>query len=323
VNTIQSDVITNLASIMVIGVNNLIYTGDAGNLLGNATANRIDASGATGGVSIAGGVGADTLIGGFYDDTLMGNGTSILNGGAGLNTYIVASVTDRINNAGGDAVGVIRSSIGYDLSSSLNGGIGNTGGVNNLNFTGTLGGALKGNANANSITGGVGNDTILGAAGNDTLQAFGKQGGLTQSSNFERDVMTGGAGGDTFVLGDTNGSFYLDSGWYLVPSSPSDASWCGITDFEVGVDEIILSQRAYDQIGYDVEFYGDIKQYIIPQELKAISSSIGITPRDSDVILFQGTFDPESGGFDFMAAIRTTVNVRPTESEILNSVKFV
>ena len=233
---------------------------------------------------------------------------------------MVTSTTDRINDVGGSGSTVL-SSVSYDLASSLAGGVNSS--LANLTYTSTLGGSLRGNSSANLITGNNGSDTLLGADGADTLKAFGKSGGGIQSANFERDVLTGGAGADTFVLGDTNGSFYLDSGMYLVSSSPSDASWCGITDFEVGVDKIILSQSVYDESGYDVQFYGDIKQYIIPQELKAISSSIGITPRDSDVILFQGMFDPVNGGFDFMAAIRTTVDVRPTESEILNSVKFV
>jgi Ca2+-binding RTX toxin-like protein len=319
-NTIQSDAFTNLASTLAIGVNNLTYTGASATLLGNANANRIDASAATGAVALNGGAGADTLIGSSLGDTLLGNGSSSLVGGGGANTYVVTSTTDRINDAGGSASTVL-SSVSYDLASSLAGGV--TGSLANLTYTSTLGGSLRGNSSANLITGNNGSDTLLGADGADTLKAFGKSGGGIQSANFERDVLTGGAGADTFVLGDTNGSFYLDSGMYLVSTSPSDASWCGITDFEVGVDKIILSQSVYDETGYGVEFYGDIKQYILPQELKAISSSIGITPRDSDVILFQGMFDPINGGFDFMAAIRTTVDVRPTESEILNSVKFV
>jgi Ca2+-binding RTX toxin-like protein len=185
VNTIQSGVFTNLASPLVSGVNNLVYTGSSTTLLGNTNANRIDASLAGGGVFMSGGQGADTLIGSSYNDTLVGNGSSSLVGGAGTNTYIVSSAADRINDAGLGSV--IRSAVGYDLSSSLNGGMGNTYGVNNLVYTGTAGASIKGNANANTIIGSNGKDTIQGWSG-------------TAASNRASDTLSGGLGADNFIL---------------------------------------------------------------------------------------------------------------------------
>jgi hypothetical protein len=187
VNTIRSEVFTNLASSLVKGVNNLIYMGGSSLLQGNSAANRIDASAASGAVSLNGGAGADTLIGSNYNDTIMGNGKSSLVGGAGANTFVMSGATNRINNAGGDVASLIRSSVGYDLSSSLNGGAGNVNGVNNLFYTGTAGAVIKGNANANSITGGAGKDTMQGWSGN---AAF----------NATSDTLAGGSGSDLFIL---------------------------------------------------------------------------------------------------------------------------
>ena len=197
--------------------------------------------------------------------------------------------------------------------------------MNYLLYTGgATGGSLKGNAADNYIFGAQGNDSISAGAGNDTLQAFGKNGGVIQNGNFEADVMTGGDGADLFVLGDSDGSFYLDSGKYYtgVTSSKSDASWCAITDFEVGKDQLVLSQKAYDTYGYKYYTYGELKSGITPEVVTAFTKSSGITPRDSDLLVYQG--DPLSGGsFDFIAGIRTTTGLAVTQEQVRSSVLLV
>jgi Ca2+-binding RTX toxin-like protein len=281
------------------GVNNLVYTGTSGaTLKGNSNSNLI-----------TGGTGADTLY--------AGNGGDTLRGGEGLNNLYIINDSNAVvigNTNGND---VLKTTVSYNLN--------RTAYIGGAVYIGTSGASLTARDTGSKLNGGVGSDTLLGSFGSDTLQAFGKSGGTIQSSNFEREVMTGGAGSDTFVLGDSKGSFYLDSGAYLpgVTSSKSDASWCGITDFEFGVDKIVLSQKASNQYRYTVEFYGDIKNDIIPQELNAISSSIGMTPRDNDVLIFQGNYDYQNGGFDFMAAVRATNGITPTADQLRAAVQYV
>ena len=312
-NTIQSSIFTNLS--LFSGVNNLTYTGASATLRGNDNANRIDASSATGAVSLSGGAGADTLLGSAFNDTLLGNSSSSLVGGLGNDLYILNSLGDTILDTLGN--NTIQSSVSYDLSLAS--------GVNNLVYASTLGGSLSGNTLANSISGNTGNDTLFAGDGNDTLKAFGRTGGTIQSTGFETDVMTGGAGADSFVLADTNGSFYLDSGKFYpgVTSSKSDASWCGITDFTVGEDQLVLSNKVWNSRGYAFEYYGDIKGDITPEVLSAFQSTTGSSPSDNDILLFEGNYDPQNGGFDFIAGIQNSSNQRLTDAQIQASYRLV
>ena len=296
VNTIQSSVSFDLGSTQVSGVNNLIYTSSIGGVLkGNAAANSI--TGAEG------------------DDTLYGGGNDTLIGAGGIDIYVVNSTSDTIVDTGG--FNLVFSSVSYDLSSAQ------VSGVNYLLYNGTAGGLLKGNAANNYLWGAQGNDSISAGAGNDTLQAFAKNGGVIQNGNFETDVMTGGDGADTFVLGDSKGSFYLDSGKYYpgVTSSKSDASWCAITDFEIGKDQLILSKKAYDTYGYTYYTYGELKNDSTTEVVAAFTASSGITPRDSDLLVYQG--DPLSGSSDFIAGIRTTTGQPVTPEQIASSFRLV
>ena len=213
----------NLGSSMISGVNNLEYTG-SGNatLLGNTKANILDATAATSGVSLNGGAGKDTLLGGSGNDTLVGNGSSSLTGGEGANTYIVSSVTDKIDDAGSGSV--IRSTIGFNLGSSL------VSGVNNLVYTGTGNVSLTGNSSTNSIAGSSGKDTIQGWAG-------------TASSNAASDTLGGGAGADRFILsaaGQTDNAYGNGTG-----------AVASITDFQGGStgDKLVLHNYGTGHVG--------------------------------------------------------------------------
>ncbi len=204
----------NLGSSLISGVNNLVYTGSGNTtLFGNSNANILDASAASSGVSLSGGAGKDTLLGGSGNDTLIGNGASSLVGGAGANTYVVSSAADSINDTGSG--GVIRSSVGFSLGSSL------VSGVNNLVYTGSGNVSLVGNSSANSITGSAGKDTIQGWFG-------------TAASNTASDTLSGGAGSDSFILsaaGQTNNAYGNGTG-----------AVAKITDFQGGStgDKLVL-----------------------------------------------------------------------------------
>jgi Ca2+-binding RTX toxin-like protein len=204
----------NLGSSLISGVNNLVYTGSGNTtLFGNSKANILDASAASSGISLSGGAGKDTLLGGSGNDTLIGNGASSLVGGAGANTYVVSSAADSINDTGSG--GVIRSSVGFSLGSSL------VSGVNNLVYTGSGNVSLVGNSSANSITGSAGKDTIQGWFG-------------TAASNTASDTLSGGAGSDSFILstaGQTNNAYGNGTG-----------AVAKITDFQGGStgDKLVL-----------------------------------------------------------------------------------
>jgi len=213
----------SLASTLVSGVSNLVYTGTGGaSLSGSSAANSIDASAATSGVSLNGGTGKDTLWGGSANDTLVGNGSSALVGGTGANTYIVSSAADKIADAGSGSV--IRSSIGFNLASAL------VSGVNNLVYTGSGNVSLLGNSSSNSIAGSSGKDTIQGWSG-------------TAASNTASDTLAGGAGADSFILstaGQSTNAYGNGSG-----------AVANITDFGGGStgDKLVLHDFGIGHVG--------------------------------------------------------------------------
>ena len=127
-------------------VENLTFSGAAGNFAGtgNALVN-----------TITGGTGNDTLDGGKNT-----TGVDTLVGGAGNDTYIVRNlgdVTTENNGAGTDTVLAAVNS--YTLGTN----------VENLTFIGAGNFTGIGNAAANVIAGGTGNDTLTGGAGADTF----------------------------------------------------------------------------------------------------------------------------------------------------------
>lgn len=157
-------------------------------------------------------LGSVELDGGSGDDDLDGReGTNTLNGGAGNDDLDGGADRDTLN--GGADSDDLNGREGRD---TLNGGAGRDG-------------LLGGDAN-DTLNGGAGNDLLDGEAGNDTLDGFGAAGGV------QVDELTGGAGADLFVLGDTgSGAYYVGNG---------EAT---ITDFSaVAGDEIQLAGSSSD-----------------------------------------------------------------------------
>ncbi len=87
---------------------------------------------------------------------------------------------------------------------------------------------LSGNGGNDTLIGLFGNDTLNGGSGNDTLT--GADPNVQNTVRPEKDVLTGGTGGDNFVLGNKSGSFYDDFG---------NKDFAKITDFSFG-DQINL-----------------------------------------------------------------------------------
>ncbi|MEB3281746.1 MAG: calcium-binding protein [Lyngbya sp.] len=121
--------------------------------------------------------------------------------------------------------------------------------VNFVNVTGTSGAdKIVGDDNDNELKGGGGNDRIIGNQGSDSLT--GVDASSAKPGEGEVDVLDGGDGGDTFILGDINNIFYSFFG---------DGDFADILNFQSGLDTIKLS--------------GDFDDYIFNSDNTAIFSA--------------------------------------------------
>ncbi|NNG25511.1 VCBS domain-containing protein [Telluria aromaticivorans] len=193
IDLVESSITYTLTS----NTDNLTLTGTAelngaGNVLnnvinGNAANNSLD--GLEGNDTLHGNAGNDSLVGGEGNDFLNGGtGADSMAGNTGDDTYVVDNAGDAVNEAAGEGLDTVQSSIDYSLTSE----------VENLTLTGNalvsgtgneLDNTIIGNISSNALYGGLGNDTLTDAAGNDRLD-----GGLGA------DSMSGGAGNDTYVV---------------------------------------------------------------------------------------------------------------------------
>ncbi len=202
VDTVNSSVTFTLAA----GVERLTLTGvaavdatgnaDANILTGNAAANTL--SGLDGSDILRGADGADHLLGGAGDDTLDGGaGVDVMSGGLGNDLYIVNTAADVVDEAGGDGVDSVSSSVTFTLGTD----------VENLTLTGTLAINGSGNGANNSLSGNSAINILSGFDGDDLLQGFGGNDQLLGGAGNDRliggtgnDRLTGGAGTDAFVF---------------------------------------------------------------------------------------------------------------------------
>ena len=92
---------------------------------------------------------------------------------------------------------------------------------------------LWGTTASNTLIGGDGNDRLAGVPASGSTAAALGQGQI--------DVLTGGLGADTFVLGDARGVFYDDRRNNNVGS----ADYARITDFQTGIDKLQLRDANY------------------------------------------------------------------------------
>ncbi|NER80671.1 MAG: calcium-binding protein [Leptolyngbya sp. SIO1D8] len=160
--------------------------------------------------------GDDTIRGGEVTDYIDGgSGADLMLGRGGNDVYEVDNVLDRILEYvnQGDSDRVI-SSVSYTLSDH----------VENLDLTGTafsgegndLDNIIRGTSSYNRLVGNDGNDTLVGQDGDDTLIGGNGDDVLDGAGNgadpLESDGYFGGAGADTFVLGDSSGIGYLGFG---------------------------------------------------------------------------------------------------------------
>ena len=91
---------------------------------------------------------------------------------------------------------------------------------------------IVGDSASNTLVGGGGNDTLRGGGGADTLTGT----DATARGVGEHDILTGGAGVDRFILGDTLGSYYKGNG---------ASDFARITDFSSGEQIQLGAQETY------------------------------------------------------------------------------
>lgn len=216
---------------------------------------------------LRGGAGNDTLNSSGGDDLLDGGpGNDAMNGGTGNDTYVVDAIADVIagESAGAD-IDTVRAVIDYVLGANLE----------NLILEGR---ALSGTGNtlANSITGNARNNDLHGGAGNDVLTGGL---GLGLAGSHEVDLLEGGAGADTFVLGDADFRYYDDRS----SLSPGVDGYARLVDFAPSA-------------GDKLKLKGTAAEYFL-----GASPVAGLTGKalfhDSN---FNALFDP---GFDELLAI--------------------
>lgn len=175
----------------------------------------------------------------------------IADGGAGDDLITGSDLNDQI-----------WGSSGHDLLGGSNG--------NDLLDSGAGNDALFGGLDNDSLYGGAGNDGLHGGHGNDWLNGHG-------GTFNERDELIGGAGADTFVLGDYQPNSRSGQAYYTdVPLSFGrfgqiiSNSYALITDF---------SAAEADKI----QVYGEISDYRLE------TSSLGVGTAGLDTAIYKGS----------------------------------
>lgn len=235
--------------------------------------------------------GNDTLDGGTGNDFLEGgSGEDYLYGGAGDDTirsgYITAS-SSREYSIGND----------YIYGGSGNDYLVGSGGDDYIDG-GTGDDILSGDddrfSSDDTLIGGAGNDTLYGETGSDVLNGGAGDDVLVGDLAFSWfdegdlvDTLTGGAGADTFILGDVEyGSLYGLSPFSNLEGE-YDQEYAIITDFNTSQD---LIQLAKYQFTYDAEYQGAAYQYF----LASVPSG---SPEGTGIYYLGQTYDSETGEY--------------------------
>ncbi|MBD2664248.1 hypothetical protein B6N60_01211 [Richelia sinica FACHB-800] len=268
IDTVYSSIVNvtlarNFENLNLVGTNNINGTGNnLNNLLRGNSGKNI----------LRGGNGHDTLNGGKGADTL--------HGGSGNDVYYVDNLLDVVKENNGAGIDTVYSSA---LNFTLAENVENLRLTGNGNISGTgneLNNAIAGNRGNNTLIGGIGYDQIIGGAGNDLII------GTTVDTVQDIDILTGGLGADTFVLGSIDGVFYN----YL-----GARNYARIEDFSLSQNDAI-------------QMYGDASQY----SLKTFSDGTllylkGIDGSSDDLIaMIQGInsgLDLTASYFSFVQAV--------------------
>ncbi|NEP90122.1 MAG: calcium-binding protein [Okeania sp. SIO2C2] len=216
--------------------------GNVGNdsIGGNEDSDRLD--GGIGNDSIAGNEGNDSIFGNDGNDSIFGNqDNDRLEGNLGNDTIRGGKGNDIVD--GGFDLDFILGELGND---ELSGGE-----SEDLIFGGRDNDFLDGGGGNDILSGDLGNDTIVGGIGDDFIIGAGRQ-----SGENEIDFLTGSAGADTFVLGNSDVAFYSGAG---------SSDYGVIVDFDnlegdvviaFGADGVVLSPASIESQGGTGVFVG-------------------------------------------------------------------
>ncbi|EAQ26302.1 DUF6851 domain-containing protein [Roseovarius sp. 217] len=224
--------------------------------------------------SVVGGAGDDTIEGGAGDDVLAasdgndsvlgGDGNDRIGGGLGNDTIDGGTGDDVIGAGQGDDIAA-----GGDGNDVVSGGAGSDtlgGGADNDSISGSFGNdSIDGGDGDDLIGGGTGQDTILGGAGNDQVGAgegdddlFGGDGDDFLAGGGRDDLIDGGAGNDTINGGAGNDVMTGGDGVELFVFNEFVAGDVDvITDFEVGVDSVLIRVNDLDNGGNGLQGFFD------------------------------------------------------------------
>jgi trimeric autotransporter adhesin len=264
-------------------------TVDNGGVSSGGTAGNDSVVGGPGNDFLSGFAGNDTLIGLEGHDTLDGgSGVDRMEGGPHNDTYYATSgdvIVEAIPSPGG--TDTVIANVSWTLADGvenlelLEGAPGALDGTGNagINF-------IRGNSAANVLRGfGPSQDTLLGGGGNDTLIGDGSLRGddgndvLTGSWDLDggagNDRLEGGTwarggdGNDTLISaagqGELSGGLGGDTFVIAQPPNPNGSNWDRYVDFATGEDELRFDGRVFTQIGTSGDFTaGDERFYAAP-----------------------------------------------------------
>ncbi len=200
--------------------------------------------------------GSDTLVGDLGDDTLSGgngrfdtpefansndlmfggDGQDVMDGNEGNDSLSAGTGDDQVRGGRGDDIlwgeagnDLLLGDFGNDTICAGDGDDTLVGGNGNPSNTGDGSDKLCGGAGNDAINGNEGDDRLCGDAGNDTLLG-GKQNDILMGG-AGNDFLAGEQGSDRLIGGEGSDAFAIASGSGVET----------IADFQVGVDQIVLS----------------------------------------------------------------------------------
>jgi Ca2+-binding RTX toxin-like protein len=202
-------------------------------------------------------VGVDSGSGNDIINISAATGLNAVRAGAGNDTVIAGAGRDYLE--GGDGDDILRGGAGDDnLFQNYPAGVGGT-----ILRTG----GLYGGAGNDQLFGEAGDDNLFGEAGNDVL--VGVDENSANPGLGEKDTLSGGAGGDRFILGTSNWIAYDDRNTNII----GNFDYAIITDFSASEDKVQLQGSASNYrlvvSGADTNLYLD-KAGSEPDELIAI-----------------------------------------------------
>ena len=159
-----------------------------------------------------------------------------------------------------------------------------------------------GTANSDIIEGNAGNNILLGQQGNDRIRGVNED--TKKPGQNELDILVGGSGSDSFIVGDFfSKDYYLSQSTIL--DSFGDNDYALILDFTIGADQLALSftnQYLFNSFGFGVDIYANIGRFqgldsrddLLARVLFNSPVNLPVPPALSSLKSSQGILAPET-----------------------------